>query len=307
MLDLDDIQALVFSGHGHMPFARFVLLRVTDSKLAKTWLRAAGPHIVAGTRRERGAAKPEATAHIALTCAGLQALGLDDATLSQFPREFMEGMSLGERPRVLGDTGDSAPEKWQFGGPNTPSIHVLLALYAQSEPKMAQLTADPWYPNGANAGLEAVFTQESWRKNDFEPFGFRDGISQPVVAGGPIPQDGAQPMLAPGEFLLGCSNEYANTTPAPTVPAALDTANVLPADSVDPAKRSFGLNGTYLVLRKLAQDVKGFWAFCDDAAATLAGSGMDRTAIWSETGWTLAERMPVDTGAYQGQHGPGRR
>ncbi len=259
-----------------MPHAQFLLLQVVDRKLAQAWLAKITPHIVAATQRERGAPKPVATAHVAFTRPGLQAIGLDGDTLSQFPREFTEGMSLGERPRVLGDTNASAPEKWQFGGPGTPVLHVLLALYGETPERMERLFAEPWYPSAPGTGLTIVYAQDTFRANDNEPFGFRDGISQPAVAGVPFTLDASQtlapPPVAPGEFLLGYLNEYENTTPAPTAAPGMDPTNALPFDTTTPTQKAFALNGSFLVLRKLAQNYDGFWKFCEEASAALVGT-----------------------------------
>jgi Dyp-type peroxidase family len=78
---------------------------------------------------------------------------------------------------------------------------------------------------------------------DREHFGFRDGISQPVIVGGGSADSGTEgePPIAPGEFLLGHPDELGHT---PTLAPAV-----------------LGRNGTYAVYRKLRQDVAGFRAF----------------------------------------------
>ena len=82
-----------------------------------------------------------------------------------------------------------------------------------------------------------------------EPFGFRDGISQPLVEG--LSKKGpAATTLQFGEFVLGYPNEYGRLTDR----ALLDRAPEV------------GRNGTYLVFRQLRQDVRGFWRFLDGAA-----------------------------------------
>ncbi|MEO8448437.1 MAG: peroxidase [Gemmatimonadota bacterium] len=279
MLDLSDIQGLVFSGHGHLPHSRFLFLRVRDRKRAQAWLTAVAPLIASAARRKRGSPKPAATAQIAFTFAGLESFGLDADSLAGFPREFAEGMSMGERPRALGDTDASAPETWQFGGPANPAIHILLVLYGENHAKMTELVGQPWYPSRPDSGVDIVFDQESFRRDNNEPFGFRDGISQPVIEGGPTPADPTQRALTTGEFLLGYPNEYANLSPAPTVRSAADPHNLLPAEESDPARKAFGLNGTYLVLRKLEQDVDGFWRWCKDNSRELGSTPGSDAAV----------------------------
>src|ERR1051325_9219666 len=48
----------------------------------------------------------------------------DLETVEMFPREFQEGMASGERPRVLGDTGDSDPTKWDIGAPQQGDMNL---------------------------------------------------------------------------------------------------------------------------------------------------------------------------------------
>ena len=274
MIDLEDIQGLVFSGHGHMPWSRFIFLRVSNAVLARTWLQQVIPEIVSSKARSRSEAKPEATAHIAFTAEGLAAIGLNASTLDAFPREFTEGMSSGQRPRVLGDVNANDPQKWELGGPNTEPIHILLALYAQSQKRMTEYEQASWYPS-SSTGFSLVYSQNSHRQSVNEPFGFRDGISQPAVIDGPIPlptDPNALPPLTPGEFVLGYNNEYANISPAPAVPAASDRNTILPPDADDATARSFGRNGTFLVYRKLKQDYDAFWGWCEEATRKQDGS-----------------------------------
>ena len=65
-----------------------------------------------------------------------------------------------------------------------------------------------------------------------------------------------------GEFLLGYPNEYGRYTDRPLLPS--DGSNTsLPEAEDAPGMRDLGRNGTYLVLRQLQQDVRGFWQFVD--------------------------------------------
>jgi Dyp-type peroxidase family len=82
-----------------------------------------------------------------------------------------------------------------------------------------------------------------------EPFGFRDGISQPLVEG--LSKKGpAATTLKFGEFVLGYPNEYGRYTERHLLDEAAEV----------------GRNGTYLVFRQLRQDVRGFWRHLDQAA-----------------------------------------
>ena len=81
------------------------------------------------------------------------------------------------------------------------------------------------------------------RRKIREPFGFRDGISQPRIA---EPGDKGQPdAIRVGEFLLGHEDEDGSWGPA-----------------YGPDK--LWRHGAYLVYRKLHQDITAFHKFLDD-------------------------------------------
>jgi Dyp-type peroxidase family len=100
-----------------------------------------------------------------------------------------------------------------------------------------------------------------------EPFGFRDGISQPLIAElEPPGQPGSLlHTVRAGEFVLGYQNQYGQIAESPTVAAADDPGRVLPRTG-DPELADLGRNGSYLVLRQLGQDVDGFRRFVDQAS-----------------------------------------
>ena len=118
------------------------------------------------------------------------------------------------------------------------------------------------------------------QKDKREPFGFVDGISQPVIRGTYKGRRNADPihLVEPGEFVLGYPDNRGNIPPGPTLAATLDPANKLPlvSGSLDFSRtvvenqRDIGFNGSFLVIRELEQDVDGFWDYCGREAARLA-------------------------------------
>jgi Dyp-type peroxidase family len=82
------------------------------------------------------------------------------------------------------------------------------------------------------------------RVADHEPFGFRDGLEQPHVEGSRRSRPSHAVEIPAGEFVLGHRNAYDEV---PSVPRGRGDF-------------ALGENGTYLVYRKLAQDVSGFWS-----------------------------------------------
>jgi Dyp-type peroxidase family len=268
--DYADIQGLVLNGYGHMKCTRFLFLQIRDSAGARRWLGEILPQITSAARRAKDTPKPETALNIAFTHAGLGRLGLPPETLTQFPMELQDGMAGGERPRVLGDTDDSAPEKWDLGGPNNPEFHAVLMLYGLNDDVILTRTPDLSAQFTA-AGLLEVFRQDTGRISEKEPFGFRDGISQPFLAGGPgEPIPGESPIHA-GEFLLGYRNGYDTLPTSPMLPAGGGLTD-------------FGRNGTYLIFRKLAQDVHGFWQFLDEQSR-----GTDGTPAPTRKEWLAAK------------------
>jgi Dyp-type peroxidase family len=270
-LDLADIQGLLASGYARQRYGRFMFLRIKEVAAAKHWLAQVAVHITpANWRNVLHDAPPHSHANIAFTASGLRLLGLGEDAMGAFPREFLVGMAL--RANILGDEGESEPDMWEFGGRNGPEVHVFLMLYASESLQMEELAKRFWQM-GLDAGLDLVFWQDSLRedaKEAKEPFGFHDGISQPYIEGlqvdrrtKPLP---GQNTVKAGEFILGYPNEYDQLADSPTVPATLVSTKLLAPSSTGENRRDFGRNGSFLVVRKLEQDVAGFKQFFEQRA-----------------------------------------
>lgn len=238
--------------------------------------------------------KPPVALNIAFTWQGLLALDLPTATLQGMPPEFIEGMSnrktiLGDLEASDPEHWD---EVWRHAALSNPAcVHVLVMLNAQPDPatglpvKELQVWTD-WfrrlvtYPetdgtvillrgHGRRPGAPEMPDDDYQDSNTimrrgpdgklyptpFEPFGFMDGISDPVfdglgknavpaIGGGKITPGKFDPVkswspLAAGEFLLGQPSEGQETPP-----------------SAPPW--AFMRNGTFMALRKLHQNTKMF-------------------------------------------------
>ncbi|HWA46830.1 MAG TPA: hypothetical protein VG742_01080 [Dongiaceae bacterium] len=279
--DARDTQALVKTGFGKLQY-RYLLLRIDDPAQARAWLRA----LRLRNMTEIGdGQKVDQAIQLAVSVAGLRTLGHGDL-VTAFSPEFEVG--LGDDPsraRRLGDVGANDPAHWDWGtGLREP--HVLLMLFADAadvdalaarlsgEARTSGLsTIDPMLPNGTIVGRE--------------PFGFLDGISQPVLdfAGRRTP-GGADDMdfhnfIATGEVLLGYPNEYGLYTERPLLDARVPGAGDLPPAADEPRKHDLGRNGSYLVFRQLHQDVRGFWRWLyaqagEDGAVALAEAMVGR-------------------------------
>jgi len=264
-VDYGDVQGLVRFGYGRMKEACFYLLVVENPDAARAWLSSAPVTSAVAVQPP-----PERALQVALTWEGLLKLGLPSSAGEGFSAEFISGMAGEEsRSRRLGDAGPSAPAGWRWGGPGKVP-HLLVMLYANPgglEGWKHAIKTDTW----ATAFREMAYLPTS-DLDGVEPFGFVDGISQPTVDwhGEPRAKDDDleySNLAALGEFLLGYQNEYGKYTVRPLVAEAEDPQRLLPAAEDDAGRRDLARNGTYLVFRQLAQDVRGFWQFLDAQAS----------------------------------------
>ncbi len=274
---LNDLQGIILTGYGHLNHAAFLFVQVRDAAKGKAWLLQVIPETTTAkpwpVRPDGTKEKPEAVLSVGFTHRGLSALGLPAETLASFSTEFVDGIAA--RASILGDSGESAPEKWDLGGPTSQEIHAVLMIDAREERllegRRAELRA---LIQKSDGGVVEVAAEEGMRpRTQREPFGFSaDGISQPLIegsAGNPMP---GQWVVRTGEFILGYLNEFDVFPPSPSVPLAHDPGRLLPQfpGNAFPACRDLGRHGTYLVYRKLAQDVAGFWQFIEAHAEATA-------------------------------------
>lgn len=285
--DRFDIQGLLKSGYGPLTEATNFLLRVRDAAKARAWLGANPPTSMADLE-----VLVSSACHIAVSAPGLLALGLDPHLVGRFAPEFVAGMAGDpSRSRRLGDVGSNAPEHWDWGTPAWEP-HLVVMLFAKPG-GLAALRA---------ATLSAVFKAafevlelETAGLDGNEPFGFADGVSQPQVdwAASRKPNTAKDldygNQIATGEFVLGYENEYGLITDRPLLDPGGDPARVLPRAADAPDRPDLGRNGSYLVLRQLEQDVRGFWRFAAahggrPIAETMVGRRMDGQPLVPDAG-----------------------
>jgi Dyp-type peroxidase family len=263
-LELDDIQGLVTRGYRTLTSACFLVLATAGP--AATARAALGRLAL---RVTNGLSEPSDTAiNVALTSDGLRRLGLATPELNGFPYEFVVGMTDPDRSRFLGDVGENAPRYWQWGGPAGPPVHVLVMLYACDERRLQQLEAETRREVLAPGAFTETVRLGTVELTGREPFGFRDGISQPLIEGlskATAARDGGTDggqVVRAGEFVLGYPNEYGLLTDRPLLPPPYDDPlGVLPRapeGGVD-----FGRNGSYLVFRQLRQNAEAFRDYLD--------------------------------------------
>ncbi|HEY6489473.1 MAG: hypothetical protein WCC26_22110 [Terracidiphilus sp.] len=287
-VDFSDVQGLVRFGYNALTEASFLLLKIHNSAAARAWLMDAPVSTAVELNRP-----PRTALQIAFTRDGLLALGVVEDLIAGFSAEFQSGMAGQEsRSRRLGDTGANSPERWRWGRPGMVP-DVLLMIYAQPGQLgewTRTLQTAAWH-----AGFEVLDCLATSNLGGKEPFGFNDGISQPTpdwkrhgTARGDGPEYGNLSSL--GEFLLGYPNEYGKYTDRPLLSPDAPSSSTLPFAEDQPNKRDFGRNGTFLVVRQLQQDVRGFWRFLDEQtnsnpqarqnlAESMVGRRMDGAAL----------------------------
>lgn len=271
-IDTSDIQAIVKAGFESLSAASYMLLRVGDSHAARRWLRSLTPTKLADLSSNGVKKRVDQAYQIAFTAPGLLALGIDREIVERFSPEFVEGMAGAEnRSRRLGDIGENAPPKWDWGfGDKEP--HILLILLAKDAKRLAELV-DEKLEQALSFGLSKIAILATSDMGGIEPFGFVDGGSQPSfdwnrprTPGTKADRDYTN-LLALGELLLGYRNEYGLLTERPLLAEDEKNAAVLQRDEHAPDRGDLGLNGSYLVFRQLDQHVLDFWRWVAGEAA----------------------------------------
>jgi Dyp-type peroxidase family len=260
MVEMDDVQGIIFKGYVRLKTARYVLLHFTDTTKAKEWIAGLVDRIPPASLTSKNA---DTAIHIAFTSQGIAKLGFTAEEQSTFPREFTEGMVTEHRQRILGDFNESDPAQWNWGGTNDPTaIHVMLMLFALEDSYMHTLFTNEQVAGEKAAILHLRTLEAHFLPDQKEHFGFRDGIGEPVIkyAGRNESWHDAN-NINPGEFLFRYRNEYDKYTFSFTVKPEKDPEVMLPVDQNFPALKDLGRNGSMMVFRQLHQDVKAFWNF----------------------------------------------
>jgi Dyp-type peroxidase family len=234
-LALDDIQALILRSRPEPYVGIHAMLHIDDAEGGRDLLRRMAGHLpsAAGWTDDR-----DAWMGMALSFQGLKALGLPEASLASFPLPFQQGMA--QRAEQLRDVGGNAPEHWDPAfQPGT--CHVALTIYARDQAALDAALAKAMGELERSHGVTLVgrhaFGADADAKN---PFGFRDSISQPAIAGsGVAPLPGQERAIAAGEFILGEDSETGKPVAMPEPP-------------------ELGRNGSFVVMRKYASRVGAF-------------------------------------------------
>lgn len=287
-LDLRDIQGNVLRGYGRYgyPHARYFLFHIREATAGRALIAALLPRVTTAERwadpndpETAGAApRPACTLNMAFTWAGLRALALPTVTLSQFPREFIDGMAA--RCHILSDVGPSAHKYWDpvwqdaMHNKRGAEIHIMVMLNARMTPdgapvpEMEETTEwlrfiGSWQGvtllDGHGRDGTADFQQAGARlvKQDDgtmaidaqEHFGFEDGIGNPVFAGQYPPH--VERSRVKGRGKITPAQKWAPLAPGEFLIGHVDESQELPFTTQPPR---FMHNGTFMAYRKLHEN-----------------------------------------------------
>ncbi|GAA4878757.1 Dyp-type peroxidase [Actinomycetospora straminea] len=291
-----DIQGNVVPGF-NKDHQEFLFLRFGDPDGVREWLRWLHPRLASmgevlqfrdefrSERLRQGTRDPGMSSTwtaLALSHPGIGAL-LGQAEADAFgEHSFRQGLAA--RSTYLGDPSDPARpghrDSWVVGGPGEEAD--ALVIVAADRDADLRTAVDDTVAEATARGLTVQFSQRGDTLPEplqgHEHFGFKDGVSQPGVRGA-LAGSGleltprflaaddsrsalfakpGQPLVWPGQFLLG---EPRQDPQDPLRPAA--GAATFPA---------WARRGSYLVCRRLDQDVLGFWEFVASCADELGTS-----------------------------------
>ena len=347
-LDLHDIQGNIVKAYGRYgyPLARYFFFQIRRSAGAREFVERMAPLVTTAARTDL----PEVTTNIAFTYQGLRRLGVPQDTLHGMPDEFSMGMKerrtiVGDTgpnyftnwDPVWQGNGDPSVNKYEqlthifvsINGrydPPADQTHEsqVVAALAQTEANIEKhyqrilaLAGDVKVDGQDGVELMTGHCSDKGRNEPYqrgvalpegkEHFGYTDGISSTffkgsgddpdrVIGGGkpngkdPSTAEGWDPIET-GEFLLGHKDEAYEYPKAAGPPL-------------------FSRNGTYMVYRKLHQNVASFNAYLEEMgteypdgkeafAAKLAGRWRNGAPLVSFPTEDAADRFAGELGALQ--------
>jgi deferrochelatase/peroxidase EfeB len=251
-LESELIPTLIFGGLSPLRYAYCLIVELAEGAPGncRGWLRELEADLSYGDR-----VPPDSAIIAGFSATGLRKLGMDEEALAGFPVAFQHGMAAPWRARVLGDAGDNAPANWWWGRPGKKSDAIVLvyakdgqSLHTEVQKRKQQLQ------RYGHRDIHQIMLKPLPAGDVREPFGFIDGISQPVIRGTNrwAARRDENDVVAPGEIILGYKDNLGYVSPAP------DT------------EFFSGRNGTFLVARQLEQDTESFERYLTEMVPVIA-------------------------------------
>lgn len=188
---------------------------------------------------------------LGISASGLAKLGVDLGTLPPGPGSdaFVAGMA--SRASQIGDVAANTPTQWLTPFASKGGVDAVLIAAADDPGALGEKVESLVELITSNGG-QVVFAERGatlpGALRGHEHFGFKDGGSQPAILGyDPAPLQNEPPAVPAGEFVVGYSDAAGNR----------------------PAVNEAWRNGSFLIFRRLVQDVAAFQAV---AGAGVAGS-----------------------------------
>jgi len=304
-LDLADIQGNIVRPYGRFgfPVTRHLFFNIGNAAAGRAFIEEIRHAVTTAERwagvdgRANAPARPIVAVNVGLSYAGLAALELPTRTLSGMPEEFIDGMA--KRWSILGDIAQSAPGAWddiwrnaaKIPHADADEVHIWVsfnaAVGADGKPVAALAERTEWIKSAAaRSGGVTLLTGHKGASNDYqdssaimkpskdgrsvptakENFGFTDGISDPAFAGQYEPAAEAEEVIGGGKLSAG-RGEW-----APIATGEFILGHASEAQELQPTAPpwSFMRNGTFMVYRKLHQNVGAFGAYADAQAKLLS-------------------------------------
>jgi Dyp-type peroxidase family len=242
--------------------------------------------------------------NLALSVRATNALGAPE--VAKLDRRF----ALGMRPGAVGDpTAATLPDgrpnpahqsNWEVGSPTRP---VDLFLIFAHDHDIANHAAPIIAEIAAVLGSEPVYREQGRiLPDEIEHFGFRDGISQVGVRGN-IRQDGVErPVTTRYGVPSRDGIDFGKAGQALVWPGQFLTGQPTFAGEQPELAPEF-TNGSFLVFRRLRQDVKTFYADTESLAQKLSAD-TGRTISASDLRNLLVGRFPSGASLMRHEHEP---
>jgi len=168
-----EIQGNVLRGF-HTPAMRLVFVRFEDAAGAREWLRTLP--VTSGEYWPTGEPPTEILTNVAISSAGLAGLGVAREVLERLPTAFRQGMWA--RRGLLADPPHAGDQEPGLRSDTGSRLHAVVALHGEKQQRLVEVAEALVPPDGP---VRAVHHEPGLRLADNrEHFGYRDGISQPI-------------------------------------------------------------------------------------------------------------------------------